>query len=1079
MAGRRPGRTSGSCPSPELDPQAFSGRYDSRFLLAPTPSGGPLQDTPLSSEIAGRYTIERELGRGATAFVYLARDKTADSLVALKVLRPELAESMSAERFLREIHVTQQLSHPRIAPVLDSGVSGSVYYCVLPYMDGDTLRTRLERERQLQMHDVLAIADSIGSALDYAHAHKVIHRDVKPENILFRDGAACLADFGIARALEDAGGMTTSTGMVRGTPAYMSPEQASGERDYDGRSDLYSLACVLYEAIAGMPAFVGPNAQAVLAQRLVHVPRSVRVYRPAVTRDVDAVLSRALAISPADRYQTAAEFTAALRTAVESPTGEVRSAARRRWAIAAAVAGIAVVALAVGPLREKVPWASAVALDTTRLAVFPVQAGSAAADQLVRGLQRWRGVTLTDRLVVDEQLRRLAQPVSTEAAASLAKRLGAGRYILVRVDSTATGQTAYGALYDVGQGQLYQAQLPLGSNANAAPRVYSALADSLLLRGANDDGPELATRSLPGSQLMIAARRALDDWDLSRADTLFARAAAFDTVSGRPSLWLAQERDWAGKPTSAWLPLAQVAAGRRATLSPRERLMVSGLVALGSKAFAAACAVYDSLVLENPGGFAGWYGIGECHDKNRTVVADPRSKWGWSFAGSYQRALDGYVTAFKLDPSAYRAFQENSYERLRWLLFVSSRHLRVGQSNPSGTTFMASPLVDHDTIVFVPVVTRNQFAGQLSVPLEQIGAAVRVFRKAFHSVTAAWALAAPASAGAKEAIAVSLELQGDPEAIDSLAVAQRLASDPLQRLRLAATRAYVQLKFGLPGTARAFDSTGLVKARTLADSILTAPHGKSPDEAALLAPLAALTGRCGQVVEYLRIAAVPMPGPVEIPRYLVADESDLLAFVTVGCPVSPSATTVEGLARRLEIVAGADSTTRVLQYNLLSRIVRAQFPLDSLWVDRLASSSDFLLTAERDLLRRRRDLARRSLALVTRNRAGIMPGELTPDAVLPEARLWLELGDSTMALAAISSSLDYGRDYPPIDWSDATQNVGTLGSLVQAMAMRADMLGTDRAGGGRRWATAVAVLWAGAAPELQPLVRRMRLFGSR
>ena len=1077
MAGSRPGPISGSYRSQDVDTGPLRGSYDSEFLLAPTPAGGPLQDTPLSSEIAGRYTIERELGRGATAFVYLARDRETGEHVALKVLRPELAESMSAERFLREIRVTQQLSHPSIAPVLNSGVSGSVYYCVLPYMDGDTLRTRLERERQLQLPDVLAIADAIGEALDYAHAHKVIHRDVKPENILFRGDVACLADFGIARALEDASGMTTSTGMVRGTPAYMSPEQASGERDYDGRSDLYSLACVLYEAMAGMQAFVGPNAQAVLAQRLVHVPRSVRVYRPAVPVDVDNVLSRALAISPADRYQTGAEFAGALRKAIESPTGEVRRVSRRRWRIGLAVAAVAVLAAAFGPLREKMPWATATTLDTTKLAVFSVQAGSVAGDQLIRGLQRWRGVTLTDRLVVGEQLRKLSGPVTTEAAASLSKRLGAGRYILVRVDSTSAGRTAYGALYDVTRGQLYQTQLSLSASPDAAAGVYSALADSLLLRGASDDGPDLVTRSLPGAQLMIAAKRALDEWDLPRADTLFAHAAAVDTVSGRSSLWLAQTRDWSGK-TSGWLQLAQTAAARRSTLSPREQTMASALVALGTKQFAAACSAYDSLVAADSRSFAGWYGVGECHDRDRTVVADRRTKWGWSFAGSYQRALDGYVTAFKLAPSAYRAFQDNSYERLRWLLFVSARHMRIGASSPAGIAFRASPIVDHDTIVFVPMANRAQLAGQRSVPLDQVAAAVRKFRQAFHSVTAAWALAAPTSAGAKEAIAVSLELQGDPAAVDSLAAAQRLTTDPLQRIRLASTRAFIEMKFGLPGATGAFDSTVLARARTLADSILVAPHGKTPGEAELLAPLAAMTGRCKETVEYLRIAATPIAGPVEIPRYLAADQSDLLAAVTVGCPLPASAPTVEVLARRLAVVAGADSTARTLQYNFLGRIVRAQFPLDSAWVERLALSSDFLLTAERDLLRHHGDLARQSLGVVTRNRAGFMPGELTPDAILPEARVWLLLADSSAAMAALAGSLDYGRDYPPIDWSDAPQNVGTIGALVQSMVLRADLLGA-RNSNGSRWAGAVAVLWAGAAPELQPIVQRMRAMSGK
>ena len=323
------------------------------------------------AEVADRYTIERELGRGATAVVYLARDRSTARSVALKVLRPELAESLSADRFLREIRVTQTLTHPHIAPVLDSGVSGGLFYCVLDYMDGGTLRDRLDRERQLPMADIAAITRAVGSALDYAHRNRIIHRDVKPENILFGGVQACLADFGIARALETLGGPTTSTGVVRGTPAYMSPEQASGEREYDGRSDVYSLACVLYEAIAGVPAFAGPNTQAILAQRLIHVPRPLHVYRPTVTAELDAVMARALATAPSDRYQTAASFAEALCTAIDnaaSPAAvtaeqsaanaRARSARRRRWIWGAGAAAVATAVVALGPLRGSMPWAS-------------------------------------------------------------------------------------------------------------------------------------------------------------------------------------------------------------------------------------------------------------------------------------------------------------------------------------------------------------------------------------------------------------------------------------------------------------------------------------------------------------------------------------------------------------------------------------------------------------------------------------------------------------------------------------------------------------------------------------------------
>jgi len=269
-------------------------------------------------QFGGRYTVSREIGRGATATVYLAEDNVEHRSVAIKVLRPELTQSRAADLFLREIRFTSTLAHPRILPVLDAGQQSGRLYYVLPYMSEGTLRQRLTRERQLPISDAVAIARSIAEALEQAHRQGLVHRDIKPENVLFADGAAYLADFGIARALETSMDETsTSAGIVRGTVAYMSPEQASGSRDIDGRSDVFSLGCVLYEMLAGVPAFIGPTPEVILAQRFAHRPRDIAVYRPSVPASVDAVVKKAMANAPADRYRGAGEFAAALR-AIES-----------------------------------------------------------------------------------------------------------------------------------------------------------------------------------------------------------------------------------------------------------------------------------------------------------------------------------------------------------------------------------------------------------------------------------------------------------------------------------------------------------------------------------------------------------------------------------------------------------------------------------------------------------------------------------------------------------------------------------------------------------------------------------------
>jgi len=280
-------------------------------------------DSPdLPSILAERYEIVRRIGRGGMATVYLARDRKHDRDVAVKILHPELAQSLGAERFLREINIAAQLTHPHILPLHDSGEAAGLLYYVMPFVVGESLRDRLTREKQLPLDDALRITCQVASALDYAHRHNVLHRDIKPENILLEDGHAVLSDFGIARAIGSASeGQLTTTGMTLGTPAYMSPEQSAGEQALDGRSDLYSLASVLHEMLAGEPPFTGATAQTIIAKRLSGSPPRVRTVRPSVPAAVEEALLRALDPVPADRYPTLEQFRAAL-AACSQESGE-------------------------------------------------------------------------------------------------------------------------------------------------------------------------------------------------------------------------------------------------------------------------------------------------------------------------------------------------------------------------------------------------------------------------------------------------------------------------------------------------------------------------------------------------------------------------------------------------------------------------------------------------------------------------------------------------------------------------------------------------------------------------------------
>ena len=262
--------------------------------------------------LADRYTIERELGRGGMATVYLARDRKHDRLVAVKVLRPELAAALGGDRFLREIRLTAQLQHPHILTLIDSGDADGVLYYVMPYVEGESLRHRLARDGPLPVDEAVRLTQAIASALDFAHARGVIHRDIKPENVMLHEGEAMVADFGIALAVSTAGReRLTETGLSLGTPAYMSPEQASAEPKVDGRTDQYSLGCVLYEMLAGEPPYTGPTAQAIIAKRLTEPVPHLRTLRD-VSPAVEAAVTKALAKAPADRFTTTGAFAAAL-----------------------------------------------------------------------------------------------------------------------------------------------------------------------------------------------------------------------------------------------------------------------------------------------------------------------------------------------------------------------------------------------------------------------------------------------------------------------------------------------------------------------------------------------------------------------------------------------------------------------------------------------------------------------------------------------------------------------------------------------------------------------------------------------
>ncbi|MCK5447358.1 MAG: serine/threonine protein kinase, partial [Gemmatimonadetes bacterium] len=446
----------------------------------------------LKAALGDRYAVESEIGHGGMATVFLAEDLRHDRRVAIKVLHPELAASLGTDRFLREIKIAAGLEHPHILPLHDSGEADGLLYYVMPYVEGESLRERLEREGQLPIEQALSIADEVADGLAYAHEHGVVHRDIKPGNILLSAGHARIADFGVARAVGVASeGEHTATGLAVGTPKYMSPEQASAG-EVDGRSDIYSLGCVLWEMLAGEPPWDAPTPRAILARKTAETTPDLRVRRKTVPADLEAVIARAMAPAPADRFSTAEEFAAALK-APASVGRESRRALRRL-----AGAGMAIVLLAAGiwltwlATRAETAEEAAREPDPDAIAVLPFQVtGTSDALRTLAGdIPRlfWMKVTGEHgpRTVDPPAVTRLwaaaggsiEEPLAEVQAVEIAQAAGAGRLVHGVVAGTEANMSISATLLEVPSGRVRVRRM----SVEGPYEDYIALADALINR---------------------------------------------------------------------------------------------------------------------------------------------------------------------------------------------------------------------------------------------------------------------------------------------------------------------------------------------------------------------------------------------------------------------------------------------------------------------------------------------------------------------------------------------------------------------------------------------------------------------
>jgi eukaryotic-like serine/threonine-protein kinase len=565
----------------------------------------------LRQALATRYGIERELGRGGMATVYLARDLKHQRAVAVKVLDPELASVLGPERFLREIEVAAGLDHPHILPLYDSGEADGLLYYVMPYVEGGSLRDRLLREKQLPVDEALQIAREVADALSYAHGHDIVHRDIKPENIMLAGGHARVADFGIARAVSAAGAQRlTQTGMAVGTPLYMSPEQVAGGADIDGRSDLYSLGCVLYEMLAGTPPFTG-TGESILRQHLVAEPRPITSLRPAVPAQAAAAILRALAKTPADRFNPAGQFADALRPPAMAATaagGAARTAGAspgwftgRRALLAgalalgvlglASVAWVAARALGIGPAASLVATGALAERERIILADFEdrTEAGHIAttATELLRiGLSRSRTVSIVDPSQVSRILQMMrrdpAEGLSSEVALEAAARDGIKAVITGEVTQVGSGLSLTARLVSV-NGDVLAAET--GTAASEGELTVAVDRLSARLRERFGESLRDIRASLPLDRVTTGSIRALrtfsqglqawNQGDNARALQLIDEALVEDSTFAMAWRKLAILLNNQGEQRARAVWAAQKAFEYRDRLTDRERYLVT------------------------------------------------------------------------------------------------------------------------------------------------------------------------------------------------------------------------------------------------------------------------------------------------------------------------------------------------------------------------------------------------------------------------------------------------------------------------------------------------------------------------
>jgi len=584
----------------------------------------------LSAALTGRYEILREIGRGGMSVVFLARDLHLDREVALKALRPELTQSVGAERFQREIQLVAHFEHIHLLPLYESGTADGALYYVMPYARDGSLRDLLHKERQLGLDDVVRITREVAEGIAHAHERGVVHRDLKPENILFVNGHAVVADFGIAHAYSEAGGETfTEYGLAIGTPPYMSPEQAAGERSIDHRSDVYALGCVVYEMLTGGPPFEGPTTQAVLAKQMGERVPSLAVVRPGIPEGIVAAVEKALEKVPADRHQSVVEFADALAVGRSTSATDARQRGtpqRKRRAATAVLVACVAAAILLAPPAWRWLTASPVILDDQRIVVFPLSSTQGGGGSAVQGWEA--ALAIEEALERTEPLKWLdgwsflpestrAEPrrLTRDAALEITRAAGARFYITGAMRGENQKSVTLW-LHDAAADTLV-VPATHEDTSGSFPMVAVAATEPLLARlveqGRPVDLSPLTDRKNSAIALTLQGDRAYRQARFLEALGFYKRAVAEDSLSALSAVKGAQAASWAARTEEDGVPLIQVALRSDSLLPHKYRAFVRGLQAhFAGDADSAVAHLNEALRLDGEWSEA-WMALGQVY----------------------------------------------------------------------------------------------------------------------------------------------------------------------------------------------------------------------------------------------------------------------------------------------------------------------------------------------------------------------------------------------------------------------------------------------------------------------------------